>query len=182
MRTKKNLLICYSYANEPRPLDPVSSTLSIRHLGFAYFSSLKEIIFSACKSVRVGARARECACILLSDCSTLVRSFFDRSSVRLFAGSSFISINIWKEPFAALLFFNDGNEEFSHRDNASRSPLFFFTSNNLPSQRIFCVQHKMACNPKNIRLGPLSKLGIQQLAITFVVWCSSEMNHNGENS
>lgn len=51
---------------------------------------------------------------------------------------------------------------------------FFFTSNNLPSQRIFCVQHKMACNPKNIRLGPLSKLGIQQLAITFVVWCSSE--------
>ena len=59
MRTKKNLLICYSYANEPRPLDPVSSTLSIRHLGFAYFSSLKEIIFSACKSVRVGARAWE---------------------------------------------------------------------------------------------------------------------------
>lgn len=54
-------------------------------------------------------------------------------------------------------------------------PFFFFTSNNLPSQRIFCVQHKMvACNPKNIRLGPLSKLGIQQLAITFVVWCSSE--------
>ena len=59
MRTKKNLLICYSYANEPRPLDPVSSTLSIRHLGFAYFSSSKEIIFSAYKSVRVGARAWE---------------------------------------------------------------------------------------------------------------------------
>lgn len=126
-------------------------------------------------SVCEGVRARECACILLSDCSTLVRSFFDRSSVRLFASSSFTSIYIWKEPFAALLFFNDGNEEFSHQDNASRSPFFFFTSNNLPSQRIFCVQHKMvACNPKNIRLGPLSKLGIQQLAITFVVWCSSE--------
>lgn len=59
MRTKKNLLICYSYANEPRPLDPVSSTFSIRHLGFAYFSSSKEIIFRACKSVRVGARAWE---------------------------------------------------------------------------------------------------------------------------
>ena len=125
----------------------------------------------ACRRACLGA----CACILPSDCSTLVRSFFDRSSVRLFAGSSFISINIWKEPFVALLFFNDGNEEFNHRDNASRSPFFFFfTSNNLPSQRIFCVQHKMACNPKNIRLGPLSKLGIQQLAITFVVWCSSE--------
>ena len=76
-------------------------------------------------SVCEGVRARECACILLSDCSTLVRSFFDRSSVRLFAGSSFISINIWKETFAALLFFNDGNEQFSHRDNASRSPFFF---------------------------------------------------------
>lgn len=77
-------------------------------------------------SVCEGVRARECACILLSDCSTLVRSFFDRSSVRLFAGSSFTSIYIWKEPFAALLFFNDGNEEFSHQDNASRSPFFFF--------------------------------------------------------
>lgn len=77
-------------------------------------------------SVREGVRARECACILLSDCSTLVRSFFDRSLVRLFAGSSFTSIYIWKEPFAALLFFNDGNEEFSHQDNASRSPFFFF--------------------------------------------------------
>lgn len=126
MRTKKNLLICYSYANEPRPLDPVSSTLSTRHLGFACFSSSKEIIFSACKSVRVGALAWERVRVFFRLIARLsfVR-FFDRSSVHLFAGSSFISINIWKETFAALLFFNDGNEQFSHRDNASRSPFFF---------------------------------------------------------
>lgn len=84
-----------------------------------YFQCMQEC---ACRRACLGA----CACILPSDCSTLVRSFFDRSSVRLFAGSSFISINIWKEPFVALLFFNDGNEEFNHRDNASRSPFFFF--------------------------------------------------------
>lgn len=175
MRTKKNLLICYSYANEPRPLDPVSSTLSIRHLGFAYFSSSKEIIFSACKSVRVGAHAWERVRVFFRLIARLsfvrfliVPRFVYSQVVRLYPltfGKKLLQPSCFSMMEMSSLV--TGTTRLGH-------PFFFFTSNNLPSQRIFCVQHKMACNPKNIRLGPLSKLGIQQLAITFVVWCSSE--------